>query len=388
LNVLLIYYEPAPAGQTTHVLALARSLDRTQHRITVVLPDHLERSIAELKQAPVQVVPLPLRKVLWPARTAIALARLIRSERIDIVHIHSLEAGLCGRVVARLSSAHLSSGRPRTKGGPHIKGAPRIVYTPQTIDIRRSRWQWLYRRIERGLAHFTDVIVSVNDADRQRLIDWGIPPLKVVTIPNGIDLRAFEEPVDVPDVRRSLRLAPDRPLVMQVARLSPQKDPLAFVNGAARVIAERPDAQFALVGEGPLREETEARVRALGVDGCVHLLGWRNQAHRLMAAADIVTLTSRWEGSPYSLLEAMAWSRPVIATAVNGCSEIVAHGHTGFLAPPGDAAAWASHVLALLNDPAMAARMGRAGREQVEHGFSLRSTISRTESLYRRLSRP
>ena len=369
MNVLLVYYEPAPAGQTTHVLALARSLDPSRHQITVVLPDSLERAIAAFEQTPARVVPLAMRKAVWPVRSILALAHLIRSERIDIVHVHSLEAGLCGRTAARLSSLHRSDG-------------PRVVYTPQTIDIRRSRWHWLYRWIERGLAHCTDVLVSVNDVDRKRLVDWGIPACKVVTIPNGIDLLAFEGPVDVPGTRQALGLAPNRPLIVQVARLSAQKDPLAFVDGAARVLAERPGAQFVLVGEGPLRQGIEARVQALGLEDRVRLLGWRDQAHRLMAAADIVTLTSRWEGSPYSLLEAMAWSRPVVATTVNGCSEIILDGQTGFLAPPGDTNAWARHVLCLLNDPARAGRMGHAGRKRVKEGFLLQHTVARIEGLY------
>ena len=173
-----------------------------------------------------------------------------------------------------------------------------------------------------------------------------------------------------------------QPLTMQVGRLSRQKDPLTFAKGAALVLQHRPDAQFALVGEGPLRDAVASRVHELGLQGRVHLLGWRDRAYRLMAAADVVTLTSRWEGLPYTLLEAMAWSRPVVATAVNGCPEVVIDGLTGFLVAPGDAAAWAQRVLALLNDPAGAAAMGQRGRRRVEERFSLREMVARIERLY------
>ena len=276
---------------------------------------------------------------------------------------------------------------------------------------------WLYVLIERILARVTDVIISVNEPDRERLIRWGIPSHKIVIIPNGIDLspsaplttlrtgslgvnsvegpalsaaegacpersRRVEGPVDVGSLRRALGLDEDRPLVMQVARLSAQKDPLAFVEGAAHVVRERPDAQFALVGEGPLTEATAKRVRALGLDEHVHLLGWRDEAFRLMAAADVVSLTSRWEGAPHTLLEAMAWSRPVVATAVNGCPEIVVDGGTGFLVPPGDTKAWARRIIDLLSDPTMAAAMGREGRIRVEERFSLREMAARIEGPY------
>lgn len=373
VRVLQIYYEPIPAGQTTHVLSLARGLDRRQYCVTVVLPANLQRSIAAFRQSDVEVVPLPLRKVAWPPRAVFGLARLIRRRDVDIVHVHSQEAGLLGRVVARMA------------------GARGVIYTPQTIDIRRVRWHRLYVLIERILAHATDAIVSVNEPDRRRLIRWGIPPHKIVTIPNGIDLSAevpsiVEGPIHVEGPRRALGLDQDRPLVMQVARLSAQKDPLAFVEGAALVVRQRPDAQFALVGEGPLRGAVAARIQELGLVGQVHLSGWRDEASKLMAAADVVTLTSRWEGAPYTLLEAMAWSRPVVATAVNGCPEIVVDGGTGFLVPPGDTTTWAGRIIDLLEDPAMAAAMGRAGRRRVEERFSLRAIVARIESLYQQVA--
>ena len=262
-------------------------------------------------------------------------------------------------------------------------GARRIIYTPQTIDIRQVRFRWLYVLIERALASVTAAIISVNEADRSRLIRWGIPPHKVVTIPNGIALDPFTEgSVDARGLRRTLGLDENRPVVMQVGRLSAQKNPLAFVEGAARVARDRPDVQFALVGEGPLNEAVAARVRALGLERRVHLLGWRDAAFKLMVAADVVSLTSGWEGTPYTILEAMAWSRPVVATAVNGCPEIVRDGITGLLAPPGDVEAWARCVLRLLNDPALSAQMGQQGRRRMEERFSLPAMISRIEKVY------
>jgi glycosyltransferase involved in cell wall biosynthesis len=369
LRALLVYYEPEPSGQTTHVLSLARSLREKGHEVTVVLPARLERSVAAFRRLAVEVVPLPFGKVMWSPQAIVAVIRLIRRRGVDVVHVHSQEAGLLGRVVAR------------------VAGARGIIYTPQTIDIRRARWHWLYVLLECALARVTDAIVSVNSPDRKRLIEWGIPSTKVVIVPNGIDLGAFSKPIDVDALRRSLGLDSHRPLVMQVGRLSAQKDPLAFVEGALRVTQARPDAQFALVGEGPLKEAVTSRVQALGLSEHVDVMGWQDQGFRLAAAADIVTLTSRWEGTPYSMLEAMAWARPVVATAVNGCSELILDGQSGFLVPPGDTASWARRVLDLLDDPEMAAAMGRWGRRRVEEAYSLRATVARTESLYRQVAR-
>jgi len=359
----MLYYEPQPSGQTAHVLSLAQELD-PGFDITVVLPDCLDGCLPMFEATGARAVPLPLRKVTWDPRVLSALVRLIRDLEIDIVHVHSQEAGLVGRMVARLA------------------GARAVFYTPQTIDIRRANWQWLYAWVERLQAAFTDVIISVSDRDRQRLVSWGIPPRKVITLPNGIDLAQFEGPADARGLRAELGLRADRPVVMQVGRLSAQKDPVAFVDGAARVLERRPDAQFVMLGEGPLMEEVAARVQERGLADALHLLGWRAQAHRYMPAADVVTLTSRWEGTPFVLLEAMAWSRPVVATAVNGCPEVVDGGVTGFLVSPGDSTAWAARVLDLLEAPARAAEMGHQGRRRVEERYALSKITGRLERLY------
>jgi glycosyltransferase involved in cell wall biosynthesis len=369
-KILFVYYEPQSSGQTAHVLSLARGLDRRRYEVTVVLPVDLDRTITAFEQIGVRVVPLSLRKVLWSPQTIIALARLIREWEPDVVHVHSQEAGPPARVIVRLA------------------GAGAILYTPQTIDIRRTRWHWLYVLFERTLARITDLIISVNESDRRRLIQWGIPPHKVVTVPNGIDLAAFQRPTGVGELRLAFGLDVHRPLVIQVGRLSAQKDPLAFVKGAAQVVRACPDAQFALVGDGPLGGEVAALLCELGLEGHVHLLGWQDQASELMAAADVVTLTSRWEGTPYALLEAMACSRPVVTTAVNGCPEIVVEGLTGFLVPPGDTAAWAGAVTSLLKDPAQASAMGRRGRHRVEERFTLPRMIARIEALYEQVASP
>jgi glycosyltransferase involved in cell wall biosynthesis len=346
------------------VLSLAEGLDRRHYHLTVALPENLKPSIDAFQQTGVKVVPLSMRKVVWASEAIAALVRLVRDEDFDIVHIHSQEAGLLGRLVAWSS------------------GAQTILYTPQTLDIRRARWHRLYRLSERILARITSAVISVNESDRGRLIAWGIPPQKVTTIHNGIDLTSFKEPIDARGLRQSLGLDKYPPLVMQVGRLSAQKDPLAFVEGAAQVVRQYPRTQFALVGDGPLRDAVIARIRELGLGECVHWLGWHNDAFRLIGAANVVTLTSKWEGAPYALLEAMAWSRPVVATAVNGCPEIVVDGVTGFLVPPGDTTAWARRVRELLDNPAHANIMGQQGRKRVEEKFTLQEMLGRLETLY------
>jgi glycosyltransferase involved in cell wall biosynthesis len=226
------------------------------------------------------------------------------------------------------------------------------------------------------------MIISVNESDRRRLLGWGIPAHKTTTVVNGVDLEEFCGPVDHRRLRESLGCDLGRPLVLQVGQLRLQKDPLAFVQGAARVLQTGSEAQFVLVGDGPLRERMEAHVSKLRLEQSVRLVGRVERASRLMPASNLITLTSAWEGMPYALLEAMGWSRPIVATAVNGCPEAVEHGKTGLLVPAGDIAAWAGAVVSLLSDPARAACMGIRGRKRLEERFTLQEMVSRVETLY------
>ncbi len=226
LKILQLYYEPIPSGQTTHVLSLTGELVRRGHAVTVVLPDFLQQTRADFSQTGARISPLPLEKMFWKPAAVSGLAGLIRNDPFDIVHVHSQEAGTTGRLVARLA------------------GASKIVYTPQTIDIRRSGFQGLYQFTERALSYLTDRIISVNHRDRNRLISWGIAAKKVVTIPNGIDIRPDQSSRSLAELRAIAGVPEGRLIVMQLGRLTAQKDPLAFVDGAALVVQALPENSF------------------------------------------------------------------------------------------------------------------------------------------------
>jgi len=368
LQLLLVYFEPQSSGQTTHVLSLAQGLDKDKYGITVVLPSQLRQSITSFRQTGVSVVPLPMRKIIWKPQSIISLMRLIWGRKFDIIHVHSQEAGLLVRIMARAA------------------GAKVIIYTPQCTNIRQTRWFWIYRSLEKILSYITDKIISVSETDRRRIFRWGIPSSKVVTIKNGIDPKLNRETLDIAGMKQKLDLDEKQPVVMQIGRLSYQKNPQAFVMGASLVINEHHDVKFILVGDGPLMEEVEEYIQELGIQNHVNCLGWQDNAYNLIAVADIITLTSRWEGLPYVLLEAMAWSRPVVTTAVNGCPEVVKHGVTGYLVPYEDTNTWAMYVNKLLEDDKKSKDMGRSGNSRLKADFSLKKMIEQTEEIYDNLT--
>jgi glycosyltransferase involved in cell wall biosynthesis len=364
LNILQLYYEPLPSGQTTHVLTLTRELVQRGHVVSVVLPDTLKGTAGAFAQTGARTIPLPLRKMIWKPAAVSGLVKLIRGEKFDVVHIHSQEAGFPGRLIARLA------------------GARRIVYTPQTIDIWRTNLQGLYELAERAMAYCTDRIISVNHQDRERLIGWGIPEDKVITIHNGIETRHPQDSGAPANLRDITGVPEGHLIVMQIGRLSAQKDPIAFVEGAALVHQELPDTHFVMVGEGPLRQAVLDKIHEYHLDANFHLTGRVENAAALLQIADLVTLTSRWEGLPYSLLEAMACAKPFVTTEVNGIRDLIEPGPGGRIIPPGEVTTWSENVIDLLKDPAERAELGKRGREHLVPAYTLPVMVDKIEELY------
>jgi glycosyltransferase involved in cell wall biosynthesis len=364
LKILQIYYEPLLSGQTTHVQSLSKELILRGNDVTVVLPDILREVENEYIEAGVKVVSLPMRKLVWPMKSILALLNLLREENYEIVHVHSQEAGIIARFLAWLGRAQ------------------KIFYTPQTIDIRQTKWRKLYILLERILTQITNQIFSVNEIDAKRMINWGIPEGKVSVVPNGIQLSQFSNLEPREDICRQLGINPAFPVVMQIGRINPQKDPMMFVKGASHVLSCNPDAQLIWIGEGPLFMKVKAEIETLRLQDNILLLGRIDHAYRCFPAADIVTSTSIWEGLPYSLLEGMACSKPVVSTAVNGCSEAVINGKTGYLVETGNALEWAKCILQLIAEPKLANLMGIAGRHLVEEKYTLSRMTSQIEHAY------
>jgi glycosyltransferase involved in cell wall biosynthesis len=212
---------------------------------------------------------------------------------------------------------------------------------------------------------------------------------RALVIHNGIDLGDFDPAAvgaRVTRLRGELGLA-SAPTVGFVGRLTPQKDPLAFVDTVARLRRTCPQIQGLIVGDGPLRAEVERAVEMHGLGASCRVVGERVDVAPLFALMDVFVLTSVSEGFPFVVLEAMAMERPVVATAVNGVPEIVQDGDTGVVVRRGDVPATARAILDILAAPAAARAMGRAGRRRVEEQFTAQRMVTETETLYRRLLR-
>ena len=330
----------------------------------------------DLSVAGIPLRPLPMeRKVASRVNVEAigTLARMIReaSPRIDVVHAHSAIGGAVARLAVLVAGLW---GR-----------RPAVVYTPHGfafLDGSPARRRG-FLAVERILGLTTDRVIGVSPTEAE--VAWRrrvVPRERAVAIPNGIDPATM--PTSADGVRARAEEGWDTsPVVMTVARMTPQKDPSTWLRVAARIAASRSDVRFVWVWGGETAQEVRDEAHRLGIADRVDFVGYRPDARRLVAGANVFLLTSRFEGLPYSLIEALAVGVPVVATDVTGTRDVVRHGVTGLLSPAGDVEGLASHVLSMLRDPKRAAALATAGREDVVQRFSIDTMVEATSRVYR-----
>ncbi len=373
LRVLYVLSAPGVGGAQNYVETAVRRLGQMGYRMAVVCND--EPALLARYAPCAEVFPIPIVLGLSPwtdLRFFLRLLRLLRRERFDVVQTSAAKASLYGRLAARLA------------------GVPVVIFRAGGFPFHgfmHPVLQWLLITTEKAMSRWcTDMVVSVSEEDRRDVVARGIIPAdRIRTIQNGTDAhRAMPERQEA---RRALGLDAQVPVVGMVGRLSRQKSPDDFLRVAALVAREVPQATFLLVGDGPMRGALERLAADLGIAGQVSFLGVRNDVPLVLAALDVFALASLWEGVPFSILEAMAAGKPVVATAVNGVAEVVEHGRTGFLAPPQDVKQLAAHIATLLKDPPRARVMGDAARQRIEEDLSIERAMARYSALYQELYR-
>lgn len=362
-------------GAQQNTLFTVAQLDRNRFRPILITgePGPLDDEARALPGVEFHQV-LSLVRAIRPLsdlRALLALAILLRRLRPDIVHTHSSKAGILGRAAARLA------------------GVPVIIHTIHGFGFTRYQ-SFPVRRMLMALecvaSKLSTRIFAVSEANRQLGIELGFfPSDRCVVIRSGVDLEAIRAiRVDTTAKKRELGLEPGRPVVGMVAPMKPQKAPLDFVRVAAKVAAKKPDTQFLFVGDGELRNAMEEEITRLGLAKSVRLAGWRRDVPAVMRCLDIFVLTSLWEGVPRVYLEALAGGVPVVGTRVDGAAEVVRDGVNGYLLAPGDIDGLADRVLALLNNPTLAADMGKRGRA-LPPEFDIHDMVRRQEQEYEAL---
>jgi glycosyltransferase involved in cell wall biosynthesis len=368
-------------GPALHATLLAERLDRTRYdSLLVVGSEGPEEGnyLALHGRAVEPLVTLPtLGREVRGARDLLTLGQLVqlfRRVRPHVVHTHTAKAGALGRIAARLTHVPVVV---HTYHGHVFHG----YFRPTTTRV--------FLRIERVLARWTDRLVTVSEAVRQELLGLRVGrPDQFQVIPLGLDLEPFlAGELERGKLRAELGVGPEVPLVGIVARLVPIKAHEVFLEAAAILARTLPAARFVVVGDGERRQELERVVDELALRERVRFLGWRRDLARVYADLDVVALTSRNEGLPVSLIEAMAAARPVVAMRVGGVPDLVEDGITGHLVSPGDATALAHALQGLLSDAERRRGMGLAGRKRVEPAFGSARLLADVDRLYGELCR-
>ena len=291
-------------------------------------------------------------------------AGLLREKNIDIVHSHCFYTNIFGMFGAALAGVQvrIASRRESSKKPP----AKRLIE------------RFAYRRAHAVVANCEEV--------RRQLVREHVPEEKVITLYNGFDV----ERVSANNLTRADALSrlglPDGPrFITIVANLREVKDHATFIRAARLVQDQVPDASFLIAGEGPRLDVLKSLAASLQLQDHIYFLGRCERIAELLFISDVCVLSSRSEGFPNAVVEYMAAGRPVVATSVGGVPEAVANGETGFLVTPGNEAQMAQHIVTLLENPALAATMGKCGELRAREEFSAERRLLETDRLYQRL---
>ncbi|RJP28763.1 MAG: glycosyltransferase [Candidatus Omnitrophota bacterium] len=377
-NILIIVDNLAAGGAQRQIIEYLKLADKNIFYFKVVNLDS-DVTILEndIKQIGLEVINIR-HKGFFNLSTLFKLYKIIKYEKPAIVHTFLFTSDLYGRIAAKLA------------------GIPVIISSVRNID----KWQkWHHRLADRILANVTDKITINAECIRPYLVNTKkLPKEKIVTIYNGIDLNRFDNLREPKSIKAELCISDKALMVGMVSRFSEQKDYDTLLKVAQEISKEREDVYFVCVGDGKLKPILDSRfsIRPKGVlseaEGRdtrnIKFTGLRSDIPDLINAMDICVLSSHYEGCPNVILEYMACSKPVIASNVGGCAELVANGKSGFIVPPGDINSLKDKIVLLLDDKELRLRMGKEGRGLVEAKFISQRMVKETEGLYKQLLNP
>jgi L-malate glycosyltransferase len=352
-------------GQNQVLLTVNGLREIGQRAALVAHPDgELRRRAAE----GLELVPLAPRMEM-DLHAAWKLARVVKRWRPDVIHAHDPH----GIAMAALALSLGSSNRGSSGAAPALVASRRVDFHFQNNSFSR----WKHRQV--------DCFIAASEAIRHMLLHDGVPEDRTVTVHEGIDVdHVLAAPVV--DVHAAFFLPHGAPVVGNVAALVPHKGQRHLIEAAHLVVQQMPDARFVILGEGELREHLERQVKEYRLEKHVLLPGFRTDVLGCMKSFDLVAMSSVTEGLGTSLLDAMAASRPIVATRAGGIPEIVEDGLNGVLVPPRDHREMARQIVRLLGDAALRQRMGEAGLARVRKDFTVERMVERTAAVYARVA--
>jgi glycosyltransferase involved in cell wall biosynthesis len=351
-------------GASVHVLDLAHGARLAGHEVLVLVGGtgiFLERAKAKgirciaLRYLVREINPITDFLCIFELR------RYLHKFKPDVVHLHSSKAGILGRIAAK--SLFL----------PVVFTAHGWAFTEGVSKAQAC----IYRLVERLMARFANVIITVSDYDRGLALEYGVGSgSRIITVHNGMPTASISK--DSSATGTAVKL-------IMVARFEAPKKHLELLDALVRIRAL--DWTLELVGEGPLFEDVESAVVRYGLTGRVTLSGACDDVERRLSCSDIFLLVSDWEGLPLTILEAMRAGLPVVASKVGGVPEAVEHGATGFLVSRNDHRGLADSIGQLIQSRELREKMGRSGQAKFCRQFSFKCMLEKTLGVYSMVSK-
>jgi glycosyltransferase involved in cell wall biosynthesis len=343
-----------PGGTERQMIELIRRLDPSKFQVHVACFHSTGAWLPRVEEVAAEMVRFPLHSFRSPQTliAAHAFVTWLKLRRIEVVQACDRYANIFALPAAALAGVSLRL------------GSRRELAPPDQTRAHRAAMAFAYRTAHR--------IVANSTAAAAMLRAEGVAAAKILVIPNGIDLSAFDA-APAPGPRR---------VIATVANLRPGKGHDVLLRAFSRVLERAPDARLRLVGSGPLRAALEQLAGELGVAASVEFLGHREDVAGVLASSHIFAFPSWSEAFPNGLIEGMAAGLPSISTRAGGMAELIDHGINGLLVSPGDASGMASAILDVIEYPALADTLGREARHTIQSRFSFDRMVGAFERLF------
>ncbi len=373
IKVLHVHTLPVVSGSGINTYLTMKGTPGDRYEVALAcapdgrLNDIVREAGMEVHEVPNLVQPLDLRNDL---AALFKIVRILRREKIDVVHTHNSKAGFLGRLAGRFA------------------GTPVVVHTVHGFafhDAESLFRRTLFRILEKMAAPWADHTIFIS----QPMIDWArthgiLREGYHSKIFSGIDLDAFHgyRREDLDNLREELGLQRSDRVIGFVSKLWEGKGHETALQAMARVVESVPHAKLLLVGEGPIESKLRELTRKFGIERSVIFSGFRTKIAELTSLCELCILPSFFEGMGRVLLEAGACGKPVVASNVGGIPDVVKDRVTGFLVPPGDPSALSREILRLLSDPDLARDMGEAAKQRINERFDARTMVREIVDLY------
>ena len=355
----------ALGGGERYLEVLFEGLDRARYEPVLICPE-AGPFVRAMRDRGIPTSVVRLAPLINPS-ALVRLASLLSRHKVGVLQTHGARSNFYGAVAGRLA------------GVPVIIATVHNALGDYEVNSLRRR---VYAAALRRALRLVDRVVCVSEALRQDTQQsLGVPSERVVTIYNGLDPSRFGRGGDTRAIRDELGIG-DGPMLLAVGRLTEQKGHRYLLEALPALLREWPGLRCVIVGEGELRVELLALAAGLGVGHACIFTGARSDIPDLLRVADLVVLPSVSEGFPFTLLEALAASKPVLASRIEGVTELIRDGQTGSLVPPRAPAILAEAARALLRNPDRARALGAAGERLVRERFTADAMVSQTMAVF------